>query len=883
MASTGQASSSAAIPQILTRSVVPELSEGLDAADILECYALVRRAPLHNAMLPDATITIHKVALGLRYRPLKMTDLDEEPSPREITLEYGPQRMGASLSQESMPSVQKEQSSSGTDSMMDSSGGTAANNNSTDDTNARSFLTWENEGKIYYTSQIASTGYVSAYYMASVTGAVLGKILEKAVEYPMANAFIRGRPRRYQPFVVVDGSTNQILPPGYEGEIPSQNNPKVMLRSSSDSDFMDYMWYTLAELGVSLHPILAPPTYQIQLLATGIEKVKVGPPDWVTQSAASFYNKLYMCIEAKVTGDYSKYAKLTANPTVLLAPSQAPTTIFSSNSTFENELDDMGDSNDGNGGVRRLARKRVLKRADLPGTPAMKKTNPPIDAIEMVENKFLTETGNSTTVESSFDFSSPSENATVASHLHDSTNAPAANVRTASLGGTSHFNNSSRTQSPLDTNATSGAVAGNLGNLSLVPSTPPETVFPSLAPSKINPKDTKTEVDKAQIAADQAKQAAAEAKDAAKTPVESKAANAAAAAADAAQVAADATSNAAAQAAMEALLSGDGATITSVLLPCVSDPQFGIARLDENETIISQAYLYLDGSSYYRLNLTFPFVQVVPVEHKLPQPRDFDGTGGGGDFVDWSLAFLIVFFLVFGTMALIQQVFGGYVKLFRPLFNFQIWFFNPLHYDEIKEAMEEEIRISSGSRKGRGHVHAFGQDAIPESMGGRRSMVNGKKPSKLIRRIKEDDDEDDDDDDMENSGRERVPLKKSNSGHILDDSESSHEACEIEMTEAKIPASSRLFQRASSRGSAESVGSASSLGFLDNGPTANGIVGNLELVEQDHRIVEDELPSRFTRDPDLVEMPNLKSTSKVAIPVGVQRNRSFNSSSGSTL
>ena len=113
-----------------------------------------------------------------------------------------------------------------------------------------------------------------------------------------------------------------MLPPGFEGDLPDNTQRKVMLKSSSSTDFMHYMWNILAELGVKLDPILAPPTYEVQLLATGVEKVRVGPPLWVTHSAALFYDQLYKCIEAKVTGDYSKFAKRTPTPTEL--PSQAP-------------------------------------------------------------------------------------------------------------------------------------------------------------------------------------------------------------------------------------------------------------------------------------------------------------------------------------------------------------------------------------------------------------------------------------------------------------------------------------------------------------------------------------------------------------------------------
>ena len=851
-------SSTQSIPQILSRSDVSLLSQGLDAGDILECYALVRRAPLHNALLPDAPITVHKVALGLRYRTLKVTD---EAKVRELTLEYGPQRMGASLTQDSMPSVQREQQIEGVDEFPSS------NSNETG-TGGNKFLTWENEGKVYYTTQIASTGYVSAYYMASVTGAVLGKILEKAVEYPMEHAYVRGRPRRYQPFVVVDGSTDIMPPPGYEGEISDHTNRKVMLKSSSSSDFMYYMWDTLAELGVTLDPILAPPTYQVQLLATSVEKIKVGPPTWVTHSAATFYDKLYKCIEAKVTGDYSQYAKPTPAPTAIEAPSQSPSTFDSAINSTNTTEEVLGNDEPGGGA------KRIL-RADFPGTPEAKETDPPIDAVRDIENQILSE--NSTVVNATVsdaisihNETNALENTTWSIDVHASaTISP--NQSAATVGGTGSPDEILKSIPPSIANAT----IDDTSNVSSAPTLPPApSIPPSWAPSvssapsafKISPQDTKSEVDNAQEAANQAKQAAAEAKDAAKTEVDSKAANAAEIAANAAQKAADATNTAAAQSAMDAFLSGDGTSIVPILSPCFSDPQFGISTLDENGTLVTHAYLYVDGSSYYKLDLTFPFMQIVQVEHTLPQPPDFSGPGEGGDFVDWTLALLLLFLTLFGILMLFQQAFGGYVKSLRPWFKFQKWFFNPLHYEDT--VMEEEQRLSQ-TQQGGGQAYSFGEDVIPVSMGGRRATGTSFPVSQLFRRKQKDD---------ENYERERIPLN--GSGEHQEASE--NDACGIELTEGKSPLSRRAvvaYSRGSSRGSADSGDS----GSENSEDSANGIVGNIEFIENDHRIREEELPSSFTRHPDLVEMPNLKSSSKVAIPAGVKRNTSFYSTGGNTL
>jgi hypothetical protein len=160
------------VPQILTRSALQRLSSDLDAGDVLECYLLSRSTPLHG--LVNSTITVTKQALGLRYRPRADTTggVYAEKEPLELTLEYGPMRAGATLSHESIPRVVRETELSG----------------------ETAYVSWENEGKVYYTTAISS-GYLTANYLASLTGAVLNDLLMTAVEYAEQH-------RRYQPFAV---------------------------------------------------------------------------------------------------------------------------------------------------------------------------------------------------------------------------------------------------------------------------------------------------------------------------------------------------------------------------------------------------------------------------------------------------------------------------------------------------------------------------------------------------------------------------------------------------------------------------------------------------------------------------------------------------------
>jgi len=191
---------------------------------------------------------------------------------------------------------------------------------------------------------------------------------------------------------------------------------------------------------------------------------------------------------------------------------------------------------------------------------------------------------------------------------------------------------------------------------------------------------------------------------------------------------------------------------------------------------------------------------------------------------------------------------------------------------------------------GGGQAYSFGEDVIPISMGGKRALgpLNSSPISQIFRGMRPTTTNDDE--------CERIPL---NSSGEHDESDNADDACEIELTTAKSPQSLRLLglkhrdhRRSQSVVSDESDNSYPSLERCDTEHISNGkrthapnggIVKNIELVDKDHRTRETDFPSRLARDPNLVDMPNLKSTSKVAIPAGLMRNNSFHSTSGNTL
>jgi len=745
------------MPRELDRNAIASLTQGLDAGDVLECYALVRSAPLHG--IADSTIHIQKTAIGFRYRPPGMSQQKKQTidkHPVEITLEYGPPRVGPMLGHEAIPYVQ------------------GSNTNDL-------FISWENEAKIFYTTEILKESYISSYYMASMTGAVLNKILAQAVGY--------ADHRRYLPFAVYSKKGREI-------------------RASSSVDFARYIWRQLANLGVEIHPILPPPIYEARLWVDSVEKVV--PSDHVTQEAASFYQKLYQCLEAIATNDYSKYIPPTpppvpTSPMPSIAMTEEPTQIPTNEQTKA---------------PTKVPTTFPTKIHSKPPTKAP--TQLPTKAPTMVPTKEPTIEPTKIATESS-PSPSPQPNS-------DTTTAPSAHLRN---------------RLPASRALETAEVSSNLGSSGLdinpdkdpmvtdhVPPTPsiitqaPSTLYPTTsAPVAATPVSTslptteivvpEDKVEEAKQAVATAQQAADEAKSAAQTEGDSKAADAAQSAAIAAQVAVDATSTAAAKVAMDSLLSGDGTAMTSIVTQCLTREKYGMGN---GTTKSLDAFLYLEGSNYYRLKLTSPYLEMARINQALPQAVAKSEFSGGGELIDFFLAFVVMTALFILVILLLQQV--GY-EFSRPFYRCQRWFFNPRKYDKEGNTLD---KIDDGR-------FYFREDNIPLSMGGRGSRISPVFPLASTPKTPK----------ILSSARDHSPelseTPRSSTGST------NGIMMELEMT------------------------GMSSGGHSIRRSPDHSIVANLSSddLEENLAVV---VPERLFRDPDLVDMPHLKSTSRVAIPVG---------------
>ncbi len=283
--------------QILDRATVIPSWKDLDASDAVECYVLARKAKLKNIQThSEEHIWIRKTALAFRYKPSRShfyERMEKNKQAFAITLEYGPQRTGSTLASEAMPIIHN----------MD-----------------EEEVSWENEAKIYYsTTNLSSSSWTEAYYMAHITGAVLSDVMEFIMNYPNQHA-------RYQPFSVIESSTQ-----------------RQVLRSSNSDDFvwnvMDYM----SQRYVNIQPVLAPQRHSVRFHVedasrdiTRFSSSSKVNGTYIGNLAAHFYQHFYDCATAIRTGDYTLFTSPpTSSPTkpFTSTPSTSPT-IFASPSSI---------------------------------------------------------------------------------------------------------------------------------------------------------------------------------------------------------------------------------------------------------------------------------------------------------------------------------------------------------------------------------------------------------------------------------------------------------------------------------------------------------------------------------------------------------------------
>jgi len=173
--------------------------------------------------------------------------------------------------------------------------------------------------------------------MAPMTGAVLSKVFDYILDYTTHHP-------RYQPFVVRSTNTTQMTKniSKSSSSVPHisksthhsySSKDLIVLESSNSDDFVRNVIDQLALLYVDFHPILTPNFYALELYVADAKRDSIylssysmiqdyedegtndDEPISVAHAAALFYNKLYSCIWAEQTGDYSAFIPLTSFPT----------------------------------------------------------------------------------------------------------------------------------------------------------------------------------------------------------------------------------------------------------------------------------------------------------------------------------------------------------------------------------------------------------------------------------------------------------------------------------------------------------------------------------------------------------------------------------------
>ena len=504
--------------------------------------------------------------------------------------------------------------------------------------------------------------------MAPITGAVLSKILnDYVIDYTI-------RHPRFQPFNIIEKSTG-----------------KKIVKSSNSDDFVWNVIKALSNMYVDVQPILVPKRYSLQiyvdekerdfenvasqhLIDVYEEKEKDDDVDEddndvqryttkkmnVANAAARFYQKLYSCMGAIESGDYRSFEKTdqpstqptlqptsfpTAYPTVQpTATLSAEPTVLSGGGDDDNEEYQYGDDEN-------------MEKIDGGNETLSENYDESTDGDN--------DEGNSGNDDDDDD--------DIAGDIETNVDVNEDNERRIITTRKTRFIDEVEKKEQSNNSIDSG---DDYYNDDIV-------VIIEDDDLKDNNEEMENFVEDAENAAQEAFEAAEAAFEAAESVTDNKAAEAAEQAAEAAKKAAHATSEAAALASTENLFSGDGALMTSVISTCFSDAKYKIqydgiiddvpsdSSKNHLPTTTTQAFVYIDGSHYYRLNLTSPYMTVSTVVNPLPKPNIVPM--GKGDFVDISLAFGIITGFIFGILVMLHHI---RVLNWDSRLKFE-WFFHP--------------------------------------------------------------------------------------------------------------------------------------------------------------------------------------------------------------
>jgi len=226
-----------------------------------------------------------------------------------------------------------------------------------------------------------------------------------------------------------------------------------------------------------------------------------------------------------------------------------------------------------------------------------------------------------------------------------------------------------------------------------------------------------------------------------------------------------------------------------------------------------------------------------------------------------------------GFLLLLQQICG--LRIVPKLYKYQRWFFQPQHCSLDDDEEDDNYYNNGGGsnqNRGEGKPFSFGADAIPLSMGGRRmaTVFSNRDDARFFEQA-------------ENWLKGRTTTRGDAGGGTS--SVGYHHADVDDYDENDFEESEHDNFLGSAGGDLELVPPPPSSQFSSNNSFGGRLHsadsfhdGENEDAVSEHSSILDGTPSRLFRDPNLVDLPDLKSRSKVAVPVSISYNNNNNNS-----
>ena len=569
------------------------------------------------------------------------------------------------------------------------------------------------------------------------------------------------------PFDAASATTTTAAAEEEEEVVVEDESYGLLLKSSNDVDFVRAMWRHLAEVGVDLQPLIVPTHYQLRLLATDIQRLPTtqdyyslyddhhennnnnentvsgertsdgGAGGTGINRMALFTSQLYQCLEAMAAGNYShaRYPQAAAaTTTTTLVPTMVPTTstptvvpaarLANATTPTTTPL--------GNGGIRSLRRRRGQDSNLLQQQQQEEEEYDALSSATVDDNHtttFMISTNDTdlgdTTNQTLGPTASAAPTAAPTASIADTT--PATTTAADAVNQVTH--EAAQAAQEAQTAAQAAQDSGN-----------PQAAQAAQAAATAAQKAAQSTASQAAamlqtslLSGDGTAMVQAVA-----VCFQSQTYGLAAPLPSSSQATVPSSSDSSSSSSSSSGGGGGGGRTRAVEAASATVPantsNATPAAANTTTTTITKTnvtnnattnvpppsptwalgYIYWDGAFYYQVNLTAPFLQIVPHTPALPVPPVL--VTPGGDVVDWMLAFIVLVFSLIGFFWLVQQVTGHNCGI-PYMYKLQQTLFDPMHLHHMENDFNVHKMLLEGG--GRGHAYTFAEDVIPLSMGGR--------------------------------------------------------------------------------------------------------------------------------------------------------------------